>query len=164
VAILLSSNLNKLAHETMYSMLQRGRILSTERKSHNRMLMSSLTGSQTQKGVTSYALSANRQRPLAGTLNAAIFNTWRRFSHQVLYFAPPLIIAYVTMNWAIERFVSTGLSAKTLADGNTETNTSTPSRAVLNMVRGNRERSSIDPMLSSAVLRSSRCSRIKDLW
>ncbi|KAL2073518.1 hypothetical protein VTL71DRAFT_10844 [Oculimacula yallundae] len=60
-------------------------------------------GSQTQKGINSYALSANRQRPLAGTLNAAIFNTWRRFSHQVLYFAPPMIIAYLTMEWAIER-------------------------------------------------------------
>ena len=66
-------------------------------------LIPDLLGSQTQKGIASYALSANRQRPLAGTLNAAIFNTWRRFSHQVLYFAPPLIIAYVTMSWAIER-------------------------------------------------------------
>ncbi len=64
----------------------------------------SLIGSQTQKGIASFALSANSQRPLAGTLNAAIFNTWRRFSHQVLYFAPPLVIAYVTMNWAIERY------------------------------------------------------------
>jgi ubiquinol-cytochrome c reductase subunit 8 len=63
------------------------------------------TGSQPQKGVVTYGLSANRQRPLAGTLNAAIFNTWRRFSHQVLYFAPPLVIAYYTMQWAIERFV-----------------------------------------------------------
>jgi len=60
-------------------------------------------GSQTQKGVTSYALSANRQGPLKGTLNAAIFNTWRRFSSQVLYIAPPLIAAYVAMSWAIER-------------------------------------------------------------
>ncbi|RDW82010.1 ubiquinol-cytochrome c reductase complex ubiquinone-binding protein [Coleophoma cylindrospora] len=60
-------------------------------------------GSPVQKGVASYALSANSQRPLAGTLNAAIFNTWRRFSHQVLYFAPPLIAAYVAMEWAIER-------------------------------------------------------------
>merc|ERR1712098_698824 len=55
------------------------------------------------EGIASFALSANRQRPLAGTLNAAIFNTWRRFSHQVLYFAPPLIIGYMTMQWAIER-------------------------------------------------------------
>jgi ubiquinol-cytochrome c reductase subunit 8 len=68
-------------------------------------LMLSTIGSQTQKGVATYALSANRQRPLAGTLNAAIFNTWRRFSHQVLYFAPPLVIAYVTMQWAIEKSV-----------------------------------------------------------
>ncbi|KAH8590332.1 cytochrome b-c1 complex subunit 8 [Bisporella sp. PMI_857] len=60
-------------------------------------------GGQKQKGVNSYALSSNRQRPLAGTLNAAIFNVWRRFSHQVLYFAPPLIIAYSAMHWAIER-------------------------------------------------------------
>ncbi|KAH8754880.1 ubiquinol-cytochrome c reductase complex ubiquinone-binding protein [Hyaloscypha bicolor E] len=60
-------------------------------------------GSQTQRGIIHYGLSANAQRPLAGTLNAAIFNTWRRFSHQVLYFAPPLILGYVAMNWAIER-------------------------------------------------------------
>ncbi|KAK6602544.1 cytochrome b-c1 complex subunit 8 (UcrQ family protein) [Botrytis cinerea] len=57
----------------------------------------------TQKGVASYALSANRQRPLAGALNAAIFNTWRRFRGQVLYVAPPFIIAYTAMEWAIER-------------------------------------------------------------
>ncbi|QSZ33332.1 hypothetical protein DSL72_002920 [Monilinia vaccinii-corymbosi] len=63
------------------------------------------TGSQPQKGVASYALSANRQRPLAGALNAAIFNTWRRFRGQVLYVAPPFIIAYTAMQWAIERFV-----------------------------------------------------------
>lgn len=62
------------------------------------------TGSQTQKGIVHYGLSANRQRPLAGTLNAAIFNTWRRFSHQVLFIAPPMVIAYYTMQWAIERF------------------------------------------------------------
>lgn len=68
-------------------------------------LMCHATGSQTQRGVISYSLGANRQRPLAGTLNAAIFNTWRRFSHQVLYFAPPLIVAYQAMQWAIERLV-----------------------------------------------------------
>ncbi|CAD6503135.1 BgTH12-02804 [Blumeria graminis f. sp. triticale] len=60
-------------------------------------------GLQKQKGVASYALSANRQRPFAGALHAAIFNTWRRFSGQVLYVAPPLIAAYCTMQWAIER-------------------------------------------------------------
>lgn len=56
-----------------------------------------------QKGITSYALSSNRQRPLAGTLNAAIFNSARRFSAQVLYVAPPLILAYSAIQWAIER-------------------------------------------------------------
>lgn len=60
-------------------------------------------GSQTQRGVISYAISANRQRPLAGTLNAAIFNSWRRFKGQALYVIPPFAIAYLTMNWAIEK-------------------------------------------------------------
>ncbi|KAG0646352.1 Ubiquinol-cytochrome c reductase complex ubiquinone-binding QP-C [Hyphodiscus hymeniophilus] len=69
----------------------------------NTRLMQDGTGSQPQKGIVHYALSNNRQRPLAGTLNAAIFNTWRRFSHQVLYFAPPMVIAYYSMQWAIER-------------------------------------------------------------
>jgi UcrQ family len=63
------------------------------------------TGSQTQKGIVHYGLSANRQRPLAGTAHAAIFNTWRRFSAQVLYFAPPLVLGYYAMQWAIERLV-----------------------------------------------------------
>ena len=63
------------------------------------------TGSQTQKGITSYALSANRQRPLAGTANAAIFNTWRRFRAQALYVIPPFALAYLAMNWAIEKYV-----------------------------------------------------------
>ncbi|KAL9132156.1 MAG: hypothetical protein Q9217_000090 [Psora testacea] len=60
-------------------------------------------GSQTQKGITTYAISANRQRPLAGTLNAAFFNTWRRFRGQALYVLPPFVFAYMAMNWAIEK-------------------------------------------------------------
>ncbi|PBP20289.1 ubiquinol-cytochrome c reductase complex ubiquinone-binding protein [Diplocarpon rosae] len=60
-------------------------------------------GSQPQKGIASYSLSANAQRPLAGAFHAAIFNTWRRFSNQVLYFAPPLIVGYLAMQWAVER-------------------------------------------------------------
>ncbi|PQE21022.1 ubiquinol-cytochrome C reductase complex subunit protein [Rutstroemia sp. NJR-2017a WRK4] len=60
-------------------------------------------GSPPQKGIASYAISGNRQRPLAGVLNAAIFNTWRRFRHQILYVAPPFVVAYLTMEWAIER-------------------------------------------------------------
>lgn len=59
----------------------------------------------TQRGIISYALSPNRQNPLAGTAHAAVFNTWRRFSHQVLYWAPPLVVVYYAMGWAIERYL-----------------------------------------------------------
>ncbi|KAL6715575.1 Cytochrome b-c1 complex subunit 8, mitochondrial [Lecanora helva] len=60
-------------------------------------------GSQTQKGITTYSLSANRQRPLAGALNAAVFNTWRRCRAQALYVVPPFAIAYLLVNWAVEK-------------------------------------------------------------
>lgn len=62
-----------------------------------------LAGCPTPQRIATYALSPNRQRPFAGAFNAAIFNTFRRFRHQVLYVAPPFIIAYAAMNWAIER-------------------------------------------------------------
>ncbi|KAF2503116.1 ubiquinol-cytochrome c reductase complex ubiquinone-binding protein [Lophium mytilinum] len=61
------------------------------------------SGGQPQKYITSYSISANRQRPLAGALNAAIFNTWRRFRGQVLYVAPPLVASQLCMMWLIER-------------------------------------------------------------
>jgi len=60
-------------------------------------------GSQPQKGITSYSISANRQRPLAGTLNAAVFNSWRRFKAQVLYVVPPMLIFYTTYQWAVKQ-------------------------------------------------------------
>lgn len=60
-------------------------------------------GSQPQKGIVSYAISANRQRPLAGTAHAAVFNSWRRFRAQVLFWAPPLLFFYGLMNWAVEK-------------------------------------------------------------
>jgi hypothetical protein len=62
-----------------------------------------LTGSQTQKGVASYAMSPNRQKPLAGAAHAAIFNTFRRTRQQFLYWVPPLVAAYFAMEWAIEK-------------------------------------------------------------
>lgn len=62
-------------------------------------------GCPTPQRIASYSLSPNRQRPLAGTAHAAFFNTFRRFRHQVLYVAPPFIIAYAAMNWAIEKYV-----------------------------------------------------------
>ncbi|PUU74547.1 cytochrome b-c1 complex subunit 8 [Tuber borchii] len=59
-------------------------------------------GSPPQKGITTYTLSANRQRPLAGTMHAAVFNSWRRFKGQVLYVAPPFVVAYLVMDWAVK--------------------------------------------------------------
>lgn len=60
-------------------------------------------GCPTPQRVATYALSSNRQRPLAGAFHAAIFNTFRRFRHQVLYVVPPFVVAYAAMNWAVER-------------------------------------------------------------
>ncbi|KAF3762894.1 UcrQ-domain-containing protein [Cryphonectria parasitica EP155] len=58
---------------------------------------------QKQKGIVTYGLAPNRQNPFAGAAHAAVFNTWRRFSSQVLYVVPPFIAAYFVMGWAIER-------------------------------------------------------------
>ncbi|KAI1078149.1 cytochrome b-c1 complex subunit 8 [Whalleya microplaca] len=58
---------------------------------------------QKHKGITVYSLSPNRQYPLAGAWHDAVFNTWRRFRMQVLYFAPPLIGAYYALDWANKR-------------------------------------------------------------
>ncbi|KAJ5717305.1 Cytochrome b-c1 complex subunit 8 [Penicillium malachiteum] len=60
-------------------------------------------GCPTPQRIATYALSPNRQRPFAGAFNAAIFNTFRRFRHQVLYVVPPFVVAYAAMNWAVER-------------------------------------------------------------
>ncbi|KAL8708660.1 MAG: hypothetical protein Q9220_006485 [cf. Caloplaca sp. 1 TL-2023] len=60
-------------------------------------------GSQTQKGIVTYALSSNRQRPFAGAMTAAVFNTYRRSKAQFLYVVPPLAVAYLIMNWAVEK-------------------------------------------------------------
>lgn len=55
------------------------------------------------KGVTTYALSSNRQRPFAGFLTKGTWNTVRRARNQILYVIPPFIAAYAAMQWAIER-------------------------------------------------------------
>lgn len=62
-----------------------------------------LPGCPTPQRIATYSLSSNRQRPFAGAFHAAIFNSFRRFRHQVLYVVPPFIVAYATMNWAVER-------------------------------------------------------------
>lgn len=60
-------------------------------------------GSQPQKGITTYSLSPNRQRPFAGAMRAAVFNTSRRFYGQVFYWAPPMIGMYFLLDWANHR-------------------------------------------------------------
>lgn len=40
---------------------------------------------------------------MAGALYNAVFNTYRRTYHQILYWLPPLVLAYVTMEWAVEK-------------------------------------------------------------
>ncbi|KAI9665328.1 MAG: hypothetical protein M1831_001765 [Alyxoria varia] len=60
-------------------------------------------GSQPQKGITTYSLSSNRQKPLAGAWHAAIFNSWRRFRGQVFYVAPPFVLVYLIVGWAERR-------------------------------------------------------------
>ncbi|KAI4095027.1 MAG: hypothetical protein LQ344_001874 [Seirophora lacunosa] len=60
-------------------------------------------GSQTQKGIITYAISSNRQKPFAGATRTAVFNTFRRSKAQFLYVVPPFAGAYLLMNWAIEK-------------------------------------------------------------
>ncbi|KAI1187264.1 UcrQ family protein [Nemania serpens] len=60
-------------------------------------------GSSKQKGIITYSLSPNKQNPFAGAGHDAIFNTFRRFSKQVLYIAPPFIAGYYLMSWATEK-------------------------------------------------------------
>jgi ubiquinol-cytochrome c reductase subunit 8 len=63
----------------------------------------SLLGSPTQRGIISYGVSPNRQNPFAGAAHDAVFNTWRRFSAQVLYWAPGFVVGYYIANWAVDR-------------------------------------------------------------
>ncbi|TLS31036.1 hypothetical protein PpBr36_02830 [Pyricularia pennisetigena] len=58
------------------------------------------TPQQKQKGIVTYNVTPNRQRPFAGAGHAAVFNTWRRFKGQVLYIVPPFVAAYYIMDWA----------------------------------------------------------------
>ncbi|CAK7209366.1 Cytochrome b-c1 complex subunit 8, mitochondrial [Sporothrix eucalyptigena] len=58
---------------------------------------------QKQRGIVSFGIAPNRQNPFAGAGHDAIFNSWRRFSRQVLYWAPAFIGGYYIMQWATER-------------------------------------------------------------
>lgn len=43
---------------------------------------------------------------MAGAYYNAFFNVYRRTYHQVLYWLPPLVLGYVLMEWATERYDS----------------------------------------------------------
>ncbi|KAN0090082.1 Cytochrome b-c1 complex subunit 8, partial [Hyaloscypha variabilis] len=51
------------------------------------------------KYIAIYTLCANRQRPLAGAMHNAVFNTARRVRGQILYVAPPFVVAYLVLSW-----------------------------------------------------------------
>ncbi|OAA67314.1 ubiquinol-cytochrome c reductase complex subunit [Niveomyces insectorum RCEF 264] len=58
---------------------------------------------QKQRGMVTFGIAPNRQNPFAGAAHDAIFNTWRRFSRQVLYWAPVAFGGYYVITWATER-------------------------------------------------------------
>ncbi|KAF2476852.1 UcrQ-domain-containing protein [Lindgomyces ingoldianus] len=60
-------------------------------------------GGQKGKGTITYAMSANRQRPMAGVLSKGPWNMFRRTRKQILYVLPPFVAAYAAMHWAVER-------------------------------------------------------------
>lgn len=93
-----------------------------------------------QRGIISYGIAPNRQNPLAGAAHDAIFNTWRRFRNQVLYWAPPMIAGYYIMNWAIERYDVAGRTVETApTDSFAGTSTSTRKQAGPSLAGRNKE-------------------------
>jgi ubiquinol-cytochrome c reductase subunit 8 len=58
----------------------------------------------------SYGVTMNRQNPFAGAAHDAVFNSARRISSQILYWAPAMVAGYYAMTWAIERFAYTKFS------------------------------------------------------
>ncbi|EMD90272.1 hypothetical protein COCC4DRAFT_127853 [Bipolaris maydis ATCC 48331] len=60
-------------------------------------------GGRPGKGIVTYQLSPNRQRPMAHFLSKGFWNVVRRSKNQVLYIVPPLVLGYGAMQWAIER-------------------------------------------------------------
>ncbi|KAL3230591.1 Cytochrome b-c1 complex subunit 8, mitochondrial [Nakaseomyces bracarensis] len=51
-------------------------------------------GSPKQKGITSYSVSPYAQKPLAHSMQNAVFNTFRRVKSQALYVLIPAGIYY----------------------------------------------------------------------
>ncbi|BFZ61705.1 Cytochrome b-c1 complex subunit 8, mitochondrial [Saitoella coloradoensis] len=57
-------------------------------------------GGPTQRGIVTYSLSPFAQRPLAGTLHAAIFNSARRIRQNIFYWGVPMAAYYGIYTWA----------------------------------------------------------------
>lgn len=77
-------------------------------------------GGLPQKGIASYTLAGNQQKPTAGIWHAAIFNSWRRFKGNVLYVVPPFVAYYFIMDWAEKRCVIVIWDAGVFQDGSTD--------------------------------------------
>ncbi|KAF7189079.1 Cytochrome b-c1 complex subunit 8 [Pseudocercospora fuligena] len=56
-----------------------------------------------QKGQITYRIAPNQHRSLLHFWTGSLWNVVRRTGDQVLYFAPPLIMAYLAMDWANKR-------------------------------------------------------------
>jgi len=57
-------------------------------------------GALKQKGVITYSLSPFRQRALKGAFKGYLFNGYRRFASQFVYWIVPVAIGYSTYTWA----------------------------------------------------------------
>ncbi|KAK9459885.1 cytochrome b-c1 complex subunit 8 [Lipomyces oligophaga] len=53
-------------------------------------------GGPKQRGIVTYSISSYAQKPFAGVLHAAVFNSFRRVSSQVIFFIVPIgIYGYI---------------------------------------------------------------------
>ncbi|KAK9472395.1 cytochrome b-c1 complex subunit 8 [Dipodascopsis tothii] len=60
-------------------------------------------GGPKQKGIVTYSVSPYAQKPFAGAGYNAIFNTFRRVSSQIIFFAVPIGTYVYILNQAKER-------------------------------------------------------------
>ncbi|KAL6415389.1 ubiquinol-cytochrome c reductase subunit 8 [Ilyonectria robusta] len=80
-------------------------------------------------GTSANSMQVN---PWAGSVHAAIFNTFRRTKGQIFYWLPPMIAGYYLMDWATERYGAnvTGTASKLLTNKFAATTTTSPRPAV----------------------------------
>lgn len=60
-------------------------------------------GGPKQRGITIYSVSPFAQKPLAGTMHAAVFNTARRVRSQLFYIGLPVTVGYAIYAWARQK-------------------------------------------------------------